>query len=275
MKYQGNIRKMRVSLPQGEQGSEVEYRLPLYDVLEPGCEVAMNELIGSTIRIEFQNQINCVVSGKQIKKTFGDGMGYDAFMNSPMAVPSIIRPELSRIHEGIALRDEEWEREHHLKPHVVYLSKTSHVKVGVTRDTQIPTRWIDQGATEAILLAEVPYRQLAGLIEVELKEHLSDRTNWRNMLKNVACDDDLLEAKDEALELLPEEYHEFVSDKDEVTRITYPVIAYPEKVVSLKLDKMPVIEKKLMGIKGQYLIFGEGAVMNMRSHAGYRVVIEA
>ncbi len=262
---------MKASLPQ--QG-EVAYRLPLYDVLEPGCEVDMNDLIGGTIRIEFQNQINCVVSGKRINKAFGDGMSYDAFMNSPMAVPSIIRPELSLIHEGIALRDAEWEREHHLKPHVVYLSKTSGVKVGVTRDTQIPTRWIDQGATEAILLAEVPYRQLAGLIEVEMKEHFADRTNWRAMLKNTCSDDDLLDAKGEALEQLPEEYHEFICDKDDITEINYPVIAYPEKVTSLKLDKVPVVEKKLMGIKGQYLIFDEGAVLNMRSHSGYRVVIE-
>ena len=253
---------------------EVEYKLPLYEVLEPGVEVEMNGLIGNTIRIEFQDQINCVVTGKKIKKAFGDGMSYDAFMNSPLAVPSIIRPELSMIHEGIALRDAEWEREHHLQPHVVYLSKTSDVKVGVTRDIQIPTRWIDQGATEAILLAEVPYRQLAGLIEVELKEHMSDKTNWRKMLKNETDGGDLLEAKDEALDLLPEEYHEFVSSNDEVTTIAYPVISYPEKVVSMKLDKIPVIEKKLMGIKGQYLIFDDGTVINLRSHSGYRISIE-
>lgn len=269
MNYEGNIRKMKASLME-----EVEYRLPLYEVLDPSVEVEMNSLIGTTIRIESQDQINCVVTGKKITKTFGDGMSYDAFMNSPMAVPSIIRPELSMIHEGIALRDEEWEREHHLQPHVVYLSKTSGVKVGVTRDVQIPTRWIDQGATEAILLAEVPYRQLAGLIEVELKEHMSDKTNWRKMLKNDTSDDDLLAAKDEALDLLPEEYHEFVSSNDEVTKIAYPVISYPEKVVSLKLDKVLVIEKRLMGIKGQYLIFDDGTVLNLRSHSGYCISIE-
>lgn len=253
---------------------EVEYNLPLYEVLEPGVEVELNPLIGNTIRIEFLDQIHCVVTGKKIKKAFGEGMSYDAFMNSPMASPSIVRPELSRIHEGIALRDEQWEREHHLQPHVVYLSKTSGVKVGVTRDVQIPTRWIDQGATEAILLAEVPYRQLAGLIEVELKGHMSDKTNWRKMLKNEAEDTDLLAEKDEALDLLPEEYHEFVSSNDEITTISYPVLSYPEKVVSLKFDKLPVVEKKLVGIKGQYLIFDDGSVLNMRSHSGYRISIE-
>jgi len=269
MKYEGNIRKMRTELK-----DEVHYSLPLYDIIEPGSMVEMTGLVGQTIKIEFQNQINCVVSGKKINKTFGDGMSYEAFMSSPMAVPSIIRPELSRIHEGVALRDEEWERKHHLQPHIVYLSKTSGVKVGVTRDTQVPTRWIDQGAVEAIILAEVPYRQLAGLIEVELKQHMSDKTNWRSMLKNLNSDDDLLDRKEEAIELLPEEYYDFISDNDEVTHITYPVIGYPEKVKSMKLDKVPTIEKKLNGIKGQYLIFDDETVMNMRSHAGYRISIE-
>lgn len=270
MIVEGNIRKMRSLLKE-----EVHYNLPLYNILEEGEQVFLNDFIGSTIKLSFMHQINCVVTGKQIRKTFGDGMSYDAFMNSPMAVPSIIRPELSRIHEGIALRDEEWERKHHLQPHVVYLSKTSGVKVGVTRDTQIPTRWIDQGATEAILLAEVPYRQLAGLIEVELKDHMADKTNWRNMLKNLPNDTDLLEAKEEAIELLPEEYHDFISDNDDVTEINFPVIAYPEKVVSMKLDKIPEIEKKLNGIKGQYLIFDDNTVINMRSHAGYKIRLEA
>jgi hypothetical protein len=31
-----------------------------------------------------------------------------------------------------------------------------------SRETQIPTRWIDQGANQALILAETPYRQLAG-----------------------------------------------------------------------------------------------------------------
>lgn len=269
MRYEGNIRKMRSELK-----DEVHYSLPLYNIVDPAEFVDMTGLVGQTVKIEFLNQINCVITGKKVKKTFGDGMSYEAFMTSPMASPSIIRPELSRIHEGIALRDEKWEREHHLQPHVVYLSKTSGIKVGVTRETQIPTRWIDQGAVEAIILAEVPYRQLAGLIEVELKDHMADKTNWRSMLKNLNSDDDLLERKEEAIELLPEEYYDFISDNDEVTTINYPVISYPEKVTSMKLDKVPLIEKKLNGIKGQYLIFDDDSVINLRSHAGYKIAIE-
>lgn len=270
MKWTGNIRKMRTELSE-----EVQYTLPLYDVIEPLEMIPLNQFIGQDICVMFEHEINCVVTGKRIKKAFGDGMSYEAFMNSPIASPSIIRPELSRIHEGIALRDKEWEEKHHLTPHIVYLSLTSEVKVGVTRESNIPYRWIDQGAAEAIILAEVPYRQLAGLIEVALKEHRADKTNWRRMLMNQYDSTSLLDHKDELIEHLDEELQQFISDNDEITRINYPVMSYPIKVTSIKLDKMPVIEKKLKGIKGQYLIFSDDTVFNMRSHSGYKVTLEA
>lgn len=270
MKVAGNIRKMRTEL-----NDEAQYFLNLYNNLTPGEETAMNALLGKEVKISFHGQINCTVSGKSIKKTFGDGMSYEAFISSPMAVPSIIRPELSRIHEGIALRDAEWEEKHHNQPHYVYLSKTSGVKVGVTRTTNVPHRWIDQGASEAILLAETPYRQLAGLIEVELKSHMADKTNWRWMLQNrIDNDVDLLDQKDETLELLPEEFAPFFSDNDEITTIKYPVLEYPIKLVSVKLDKLDVLDGTLKGIKGQYLIFDNGRVMNVRSHSGYFIELE-
>ena len=270
MKWTGNIRKMRTEL-----SDEVQYTLPLYEVIEPLEIVSMNQFIGQEISLQFENEINCVVTGKRIKKAYGDGMSYDAFMSSPMASPSIIRPELSRIHEGIALRDKEWEEKHHLTPHLVYLSLTSEVKVGVTRETNIPYRWIDQGAVEAIILAEVPYRQLAGAIEVALKEYRSDKTNWRKMLKNEYDPTDLLDHKDELIAYLDEDLQQFISDNDEITKIKYPVMSYPIKVTSMKLDKIPLIEKKLKGIKGQYLIFSDDTVFNMRSHSGYKVTLEA
>lgn len=267
MEVVGNIRKMK-----GRLEEQVKYTLPLYDNLNPAEEVEMNALVGQSLQIQFEGDIHCVVTGKKVKRTFGDGMSYDAFMKSPMAVESIVRPELSRIHEGIALRDKEWEEAHHNQPHVVYLSRTGGVKVGVTRVTNIPSRWIDQGATEAILFAETPYRQLAGLIEVEMKAYMSDKTNWRNMLRNLVTDDsDLLDKKEDLLDLLPEEYGDFISDNDEITKLDYPVQRYPEKVSSMKLDKLPLIEGTLNGIKGQYLLFDGGRVINLRSHSGYRI----
>ncbi|MDG1781861.1 MAG: DUF2797 domain-containing protein [Flavobacteriales bacterium] len=270
MKAKGNLRKMRTELQ-----DDVQYFLNLHDNLTPGEEIHLNPLAGKEVKMVFDGQINCTISGKKINKTFGDGMSYEAFMSSPMAVPSIIRPELSRIHEGIALRDKEWEEKHHNQPHYVYLSKTSGIKVGVTRTTNVPFRWIDQGASEAIILAETPYRQLAGLIEVALKEHMADKTNWRWMLQNRLDDEtDLLDKKDETLELLPMEYEEFFSDNDEITTINYPVLEYPIKLVSVKLDKVNTFEGILKGIKGQYLIFDNGRVMNVRSHAGYHIELE-
>ena len=271
MKLTGNIRKMRTSL-----NDEVQYQLPLFDVLDEKEMLPMNELIGNNISIQFDGIINCVVTGKRIKKPYGEGMSYDAFIASPMAVESIIRPELCQAHLGIGLRDLEWEVEHHVKPHYVYLSLTSGIKVGVTRQTQIPTRWIDQGAVQAMFLAETPYRQAAGLIEVALKQYIADKTNWRNMLKNVFTNTTtLLEEKQRLKELIPEELAQFYYENDAVTSINFPVLKYPEKVKSMKLDKVPDINKKLVGVKGQYLIFEDETVLNVRSHSGYQISIEA
>lgn len=250
---------------------QVQYEFVLFDNLVKGDLIPMNELVGKKIVIEYQHQINCVVTGEKIKKAYGEGMSYDAYMNSPMAVESILRPELSQIHEGIALRDEEWEREHHLKPHYVYLSKTAGIKVGVTRNTQVPTRWIDQGAVEALIIAETPYRQAAGLIEVALKDFISDKTNWRKMLTNEIAPGELEDAREYLLENVPSELQSFLKFSENVQYLNYPVMNYPKKVNSLKLDSTPIIDKKLIGIKGQYLIFEDGSVMNIRSHSGYLV----
>lgn len=270
MTLEGNLRKMTTWLE-----DQACYALPLHDVLRAMEPLPMNELVGREMAITFSGQIHCVVSGKQIKKAYGEGMAYDVWLKSPLAVESIIRPELSRIHEGIALRDKDWEEEHHNKPHFVYLSRTSGIKVGVTRTSNVPSRWIDQGATEALVIAETPYRQLAGLIEVRLAKEISDKTNWRDMLMNRMGDPRQLSAVRESLfPLLDEAYHPYLLDGETPQHITYPVLEYPGKVNSLKLDSTASFSAKLMGIKGQYLIFAGGWVFNVRSHAGYRIRLE-
>lgn len=264
-----NLRKMKTALD-----GDAQYTLPVVNILDHEGLFYMNPLVGSMITLRFENEIHCVETGKKIKKTFGEGLSYDAFLKSPLASPSIVRPELSRIHEGIALRDYEWEMAHHNQPHFVYLSRTSDIKVGVTRDTNVPSRWIDQGATEAIILAQTPYRQLAGLIEVELKESMADKTNWQAMLKNISNDQTPLDQKkNDVLNLLSPEFEAFIYDDDTVTQIHYPVLNYPAKVKSMKLDTTPEYTGKLNGIKGQYLMFEDGTVFNIRSHAGYRMSI--
>ncbi len=252
----------------------VQYQLPLYDILSPNHYIPLNELVGQKIRITFESAIHCVISGKKINKTFGDGMSYDAFMNSPEASPSIIRPELSRIHEGVALRDYEWEMEHHMQPHYAYLSNTSGLKIGVTRTTQVPTRWIDQGASQAIVLAKTPYRQAAGLIEMALKNHLADKTNWQKMLKSDGDPFDLINERNHFANFLPEELKQWLITDSEEISIKYPILGYPEKVKSLKLDTNPEIEGTLTGIKGQYWMIDNSFVFNIRSHSGYRISLE-
>lgn len=267
MKYEGNIRKMSGKLKDGK----VEYFLPLKDILEDGEFIPMNQFVGKEIRLEYEGYINSVISGEKMTKAFGEGLTYNEFMNSPQAAPSIMRPELSRIHEGIALRDYQWEVEHHLKPHVVYVAFTTNYKVGVTRMTQVPTRWIDQGAIEAVIIAEVPYRQLAGLIEVSLKDHFSDKTAWQKLITGkIEGNGDIREKVQEVIKMIPQEYQMYTMKDSAPWKIEYPILEYPIKASSLKLDKEKVIEGKLMGIRGQYLLFENGAI-NIRSHSGFRV----
>jgi hypothetical protein len=143
----------------------------------------------------------------------------------------------------------------------------------VTRSTQVPYRWIDQGAVEAMIIAETPYRQAAGLIEVALKDYVADKTSWQKMLKNDLNDLSLAEARDYLLDYVPEELEEYVKYREPIQQLHFPVLSYPEKVKSIKLDSTPIIEKKLTGIKGQYLMFEDGTVMNVRSHSGYLVKV--
>ena len=150
---------------------------------------------------------------------------------------------------------------------------SSGIKVGVTRGDQIPTRWIDQGASQGLILAEVPNRYLAGCIEVELKQYVSDKTNWQRMLKNEIADRNLLEDKQILAEKLPEELQKYVTTDSKIIEINYPALEFPIKVKSLNFDKTPVVKGNLKGIKGQYLIFENGQVINMRKFTGYEVEV--
>lgn len=269
MKFTGNLRKMKSQL-----GEVVNYTLPLYDILSPNYEVSLNEQIGKKLKITYEKEIHCVITGKKIRKAYGEGMSYDAYLNSPQASPSIINPELSRIHEGIALRDYEWEMKHHMQPHYVYLSNTSTIKVGVTRVTQVPTRWIDQGTSQALIIAETPYRQIAGIIEVVLKKNFNDKTNWQKMLKENPAKHDLNNEKLKAINYLPNELLSYTNINIPETIINYPVLKYPEKIQNIKLDNINEIEGVLTGIKGQYLMLDYLNVFNVRNHTGYKISIE-
>jgi hypothetical protein len=259
----GNIIKMR-----SEFAEPVKYFLPLGE-----NELSMNELLGKSINLKFTGQINCIACGKKTKTSFGQGFCYNCLQTAPEASETIMRPELSKAHLGIA-RDMDWAREHDLIDHFVYLAVSGELKVGVTRHHQVPTRWIDQGASKAIILAQTPNRHISGVIEVYLKNFFSDKTNWRSMLQNKDLQEyNLTEEKQNACGLLPAELQQYYFADNKIWNMNYPVSAYPEKISSVSFDKDPEISGVLIGIKGQYLIFSDGRVLNLRKHSGYYLEI--
>ena len=252
-----------------EHISPVSYKLKLAD-----DEINLNDLIGKDLKLSYTGNIYCIDTGKKIKKSYGQGYSFESFMTLPECDQCIFKPELCHFAAGTC-RDPEWGKSRCFKPHVIYISLTSGIKIGITRQTQVPTRWIDQGAVKAIKLCTVKDRFTSGLIEVEIAKELGDKTNWRNMLKNVYEDKDLKQVKHDVMtryKALLEKYDAEIAD-DEVYHFEYPVLEYPQKISSLNFDKNPIIESKLIGIKGQYLIF-ESGVINIRKYQGYEVTLE-
>jgi hypothetical protein len=263
MTYEGVLTKM-----QTEFANPIQYYLVFEDSF-----LSLNQLLGKPMEISFMGY-QCLNCHKK-KKIFAQGFCYDCFMKSPAAGAWIMRPELSTAHLNIADRDLEYEKRVQLEPHIVYLAGSSEVKVGVTRGTQVPTRWIDQGASHAIAIVEVPNRYLAGITEVALKNHFVDKTNWQKMLRNEVTQYDLIHEKGRLRDLLPSDVNDFYyPEKTEVYELIYPVLEYPTKVNRLKLGDTHNYTGKLMGIKGQYLIFEDGTVFNIRTFEGYVVRIE-
>ena len=258
----GVLIKMRT-----ENSSPIEYFLKLGDK-----ELSINDVIGKQVTISFDGY-QCLSCGKP-KKIYRQGHCYDCFYDQPAVGDWIIKPELSTAHLGIEDRDIDFEREVQLKPHIVYLALSSEVKVGVTRKSQVPTRWIDQGANEALAILELPNRYLAGIAEVSLKEYVADKTNWRKMLKNEVPNVNLKEERDKLIQYLPEEVKEYILD-EEIVKIDYPIKEYPQKVGSLNLTKISSYTGVLSGVKGQYLIFEDNTVFNIRSNEGTVIKLES
>ncbi len=228
--------------------------------------IHINQLLNKQIEIESIGH-QCLSCGLD-KPIYRQGFCKSCFFDKPVAGDWIMRPELSTAHLDKEDRDLEYEKKVQLQPHIVYLANSSNVKVGVTRKSQVPTRWIDQGAHEAIEIVEVPNRYLAGITEVALKDHVADKTNWRKMLKNDIEDVDLIEWRDKLNAYIPEEVkHYFITNNSE-THLNFPVTKYPLKPKSLNLDKTELYSGKLVGVKGQYLIFEDDTVFNVRANEG-------
>lgn len=262
MQYQGVLKKMKT-----EFSSPIQYYL-----LFENDFLHLNQLLDKEINIEFLGY-QCLNCGED-KTIFRQGFCYDCFYKTPLAGDWIMRPELSTAHLEKADRDLEYEKKMQLQPHIVYLANSSNAKVGVTRKSQIPTRWIDQGAHGAMEIVEVPNRYLAGITEVALKAHIADKTNWRKMLLNQLEEEDLPEIRSRLAEFVPEEAKPYLLENNNPTELVFPVLQYPTKLKSLNLSKTPNYTGKLKGIKGQYLIFEDGTVFNVRNHEGFVVGVD-
>ncbi|GGW40167.1 DUF2797 domain-containing protein [Arenibacter certesii] len=262
MQYQGVLKKMET-----EMGDPIQYYL-----LFEGDFLNVNQVLNKEIKIQFIGY-QCLNCGAD-RPIYRQGFCQSCFFDIPSAGDWIMRPELSTAHLGQEDRDLEYEKKVQLQPHIVYLANSSTIKVGVTRKSQVPTRWIDQGAHEAIEIVEVPNRYLAGITEVALKDHVADKTNWRKMLTNDVVDENLVEIRNNLKQYLPDEALEYYIENNKETHLEFPVLQYPTKVKSLNLVKTPNYQGALKGIKGQYLIFEDNTVFNIRSNEGTVIALE-
>ena len=266
---EGILRKMKSRLEQ-----PVSYKIPLGD-----NEVPLNPLIAKKIKLEYSGNIFCVNCGRKSNKSFNQGYCYPCFQKLAQCDSCIIHPEKCHFDQGTC-REPVWGEKYCMQDHIVYLANSSGLKIGITRATQIPTRWIDQGATQALAIIRVRTRLQSGILEIMFKEHVADKTNWREMLKGDAEPLDMLAKSKLLLAKCESEIKELearfgffaisVLNGIEPLEINYPVEIYPEKIASFNFDKDPKIEAKLLGIKGQYLIF-ESGVINLRRFSGYEI----
>ncbi|GAA3907785.1 DUF2797 domain-containing protein [Halomonas cibimaris] len=268
----GDLRKMKAA---PDARGQVLYRLRAGEY-----EADLNACIGAPLRLEWEGVIHCVHCKRRTRKSYGQGHCYPCFKRLARCDMCIVKPELCHYFQGTC-REPEWGEAHCFTPHVVYLANSSGLKVGITRKTQLPTRWLDQGAVQGIPMLEVATRQQAGQAEVMLKDAVSDRTNWRTMLKGEIDLLDLDAERDRLLARFEPALAELrkTHGADAIRRLdapaqrfTYPVRTFPHKVASLNLEKTPRIEGVLEGIKGQYLLLDTG-VINLRKFSGYRVSV--
>jgi hypothetical protein len=267
----GHLSKLAAALK-----TPVEYTLRLGEQA-----LLLNEHLGKRLLLEFSGEINCIACGRKTAKSFNQGYCFPCTQRLARCDICVVRPERCHFAQGTC-REPEWALGHCMRPHYVYLANSSGLKVGITRENQIPTRWIDQGATQALPLFKVQTRQQSGLIEAALREHVADKTDWRRMLKGEAAAIDLECKRDELLALCAGAVRElrqrFGEDAIEVltqaqpVALTYPVLRYPSKITALDFDKTPEIGGTLLGIKGQYLILDHG-VLNIRKFTGYNIAV--
>lgn len=255
-----------------EHTYENGYEPVQYTLVVGNERIDLNPWIGEQIRISFLNEIACTACGRITNKSFNSGYCYPCFKSLPENDLCIVKPHECHYHLGTC-RDSSFGDTFCMKPHYVYLALSSDVKVGLTRKTNVPKRWIDQGAIHAIPIAELPTRKMAGELEFVLSQVLPDKTNWRKMLKGEVEMTNLFEVRDTILEHVPMEFRSYLLDETELVELMYPILEELDKIKSISLDKEQIVQGKLIGIKGQYLLMDHG-VFHIGKHTGYKVEIE-
>lgn len=262
MKVSGQLEKMTHNIDE-----PIQYFLSLDEKPAP-----ITPYVGKILNLKFLKKITCIECHRKIKKTYGDGYCYPCFRDLPENAICGVRPERCE-HENGTEQDREFFEQYCNIDHYVYLSLTSGIKVGVTRHFNIPSRWIDQGAIKGLIIAKTPQRKFAGMIEVALAEHMPDKTNWRKMLLGDIPKADLMEFRVQAIKWVPRDLKQYIVSGEGVQSLKYPVVDIPPKISSHNLDKTPEFADRLIGIKGQYLIFDK-RVINLRKYSGYHVEFE-
>lgn len=260
---QGMLRKMNTEYT--PQSCQVGYTLNL----DGDGVLFLNPLVGEEIQLEYTGKIHCVACGRSVVKTFNSGYCYPCFKGLAECDICIVRPEKCHFHLGTC-RDPVWGKNHCFQTHTLYLARSGSIKIGITRTVQQLHRWMDQGASEAREIGFFENRYQVGLAEADISRNMKDKTNWQKMLKNVTTTESFEYYFQQILSWLPKELRPSLVHHGKSYSFSYPVLAYPQKVKSKKLDEFPSFKSKLMGIKGQYLIF-EGHVFNLRSHGGYLI----
>ena len=267
----GSLSKMKARLD-----APVQYVFRLDDQ-----EVPVNPLLGKTLRLEYLGAIHCTHCGRKTKTSFSQGYCYPCMQKLAQCDVCIMSPERCHYDSGTC-REPSWGEQFCMTDHIVYLANSSGVKVGITRASQVPTRWIDQGATQALPILRVATRQQSGFVEDLLRSQVADKTNWRALLKGDAAPVDLPAIREQLFAScgagIAELQQRFGLQAiqplagAEVLEIRYPIAAYPAKIASFNLDKQPLAEGTLLGIKGQYLMFDTG-VINIRKYTAYQLAV--
>ncbi|MCW8108631.1 DUF2797 domain-containing protein [Alteromonas ponticola] len=274
--YSGQLRKMSVA---AKPNGVAQYTLQLGN-----DKLNINEFIGKGVTLKYTGEIHCVHCQAKTNKSFNQGYCYRCLITLARCDSCIIKPELCHYHEGTC-REPEWGQENCFAPHFIYLANTGNLKVGITRHVTsgVSSRWIDQGATQAIALLQVNDRLTSGKVEMICKQHVADKTNWRTMLKGEPERIDMHHARRELLEKISTELSllshdhsafDYVPLETDAIEISFPVQQYPAKIKSINLDKTATFEGELKGIKGQYWLLTDDRVINFRKFAGYQVELE-